>query len=305
MTTMNADQDHGSAYTTHLFGGLSGRVRVASGKQLTDAPLLIAIHGGTYTSAYFDLPSYSLLARAAALGVPALALDRPGYGESPSLPLGHSSIQDQADALIAALEDAWRQYGATTRGIVLIGHSIGGAIATSIAARSKTLPLIGLAVSGVGLRVPPHFPDQWRALPEGPTVEFPVHLKDMVMFGPEGSFDDSMPAASHAADSLAPRQEIIDIVTTWPEVVRDVVRHVSIPVHYRQAEFDHLWIVDQTEVEQFGQAFTASPRVDAAMVRKTGHCMDFHRVGAALQAQQLGFALQCAVEVEKSTFAGD
>jgi pimeloyl-ACP methyl ester carboxylesterase len=179
MTTTNADQDHGSTYTTHLFGGLSGRVRVASGKQLPDAPLLIAIHGGTYTSAYFDLPGYSLLARAAALGVPALALDRPGYGESPSLPLDHSSIQDQADALIVALEDAWRQYGATTRGIVLVGHSIGGAIAISIAACSKTLPLIGLAVSGVGLRVPPHFPDQWRALPEGPTVEFPVHLKDI------------------------------------------------------------------------------------------------------------------------------
>jgi pimeloyl-ACP methyl ester carboxylesterase len=304
MTTMNANQDHGSAYTTHLFGGLSGRLRVASGKQLADAPLVIAIHGGTYTSAYFDLPGYSLLARAAALGVPALALDRPGYGESPSLPLGYSSIQDQADALIAALEDAWRQYGATTRGIVLIGHSIGGAIAISIAARSKTLPLIGLAVSGVGLRVPPHFPDQWRALPEGPTVEFPVHLKDMVMFGPEGSFDDSMPVASHAADSLAPRQEIIDIVTTWPDVVRDVVRQVRIPVHYRQAEVDHLWIVDQTEVEQFGKAFTASPHVDSAMVRKTGHCMDFHRIGAALQAQQLGFALQCAVEGGEANASG-
>jgi len=296
MTTKSTDQDHGSAYTSHLFGGLSGRVRVTSTKQFPDTPLIIAIHGGTYTSAYFDLPGYSLLARAAALGVPALALDRPGYGESPSLPVGKSSIQDQADALIVALEEGWRQYGATSRGIVLIGHSIGGAIAISIAARSKTLPLIGLAVSGVGLRVPPHFPDQWRALPEGPTVEFPVHLKDMVMFGPEGSFDDSMPAASHAADSLAPRQEIIDIVTTWPEVVRDVVRHVRIPVHYRQAEVDRLWIVDQTEVEQFGKAFTASPRVDAAMVRKTGHCMDFHRIGAALQTQQLGFALQCAVE---------
>jgi hypothetical protein len=126
----------------------------------------------------------------------------------------------------------------------------------------------------------------------------------MVMFGPEGSFDDSMPAASHPADSVAPRQEIIDIVTTWPEVVRDVVRHVSIPVHYRQAEFDHLWIVDQTEVEQFGQAFTASPRVDASLVRNTGHCMDFHRIGAALQAQQLGFALQCAVEAGDAVASG-
>ena len=207
MTTMNADQDHGSAYTTHLFGGLSGRVRVASGEATHRRSIAHRnprwdIHLSVLRSARAILSSHALRHSV----FPALALDRPGYGESPSLPFRATrQFRTQADALIAALEDAWRQYGATTHGgSMLIGHSIGGAIATWIAARSKTLPLIGLAVSGVGLRVPPHFPDQWReALPEGPTVEFPVHLKDMVMFGPEGSFDDSMPAASHAADSLA------------------------------------------------------------------------------------------------------
>jgi hypothetical protein len=32
------------------------------------------------------------------------------------------------------------------------------------------------------------------------------------------------------------------------------------------------------------------------MIRDTGHCMDFHTVGPALQLQQLGFALQCAAQ---------
>ena len=48
---------------------------------LPNAPLIVAIHGGTYTSAYFDVPGYSLLDRADASGVPIIAPDRPGYGE--------------------------------------------------------------------------------------------------------------------------------------------------------------------------------------------------------------------------------
>ena len=69
---------------------------------------------------------------------------------------------------------------------------------------------------------------------------------------------------------------------------------MRVPVHYRQAEHDRLWIVDAGEIDAFAARFTAAPRVDAAMVPDTGHCMDFHTIGAALHLQQLGFALQCA-----------
>jgi pimeloyl-ACP methyl ester carboxylesterase len=299
----SSNNQKGTAHevTANLFAGLSGRYCPASAdKQLTDPPLVIAIHGGTYTSAYFDIPGHSLLDLAESIGIPVLAIDRPGYGASAPLAGEGSSIQGQAKFLTTALKEAWTQYGASTRGIVLIGHSIGGAIAISIAAQAGAdLPIIGLAISGVGLRVPAHFPAMWASFPDGP-VEFPVPLKDEVMFGPAGSFVDSMPAASHVSDAAAPRQEIIDIVTTWIEGVRGIVGRVRVPVHYRQAEFDKLWIVDESEVKQFGEAFTSSPSVDAALVKDTGHCMDFHRIGTALQVQQLGFSLQCAVEATGS-----
>jgi hypothetical protein len=71
---------------------------------------------------------------------------------------------------------------------------------------------------------------------------------------------------------------------------------IGVPVHYRQAQDDHLWIVDQGEIDGFARALSKSPRVDAAMMRATGHCMDFHKIGAAFQIQQLGFALQCGAE---------
>ncbi len=282
--------------TANLFAGLSGRYCApAAGKQLTYAPLIIAIHGGTYTSNYFDLPGFSLLDVASLIGVPILALDRPGYGTSPALEGPAASIQSQARFLTQALKQAWEKYGAHTRGIVLVGHSIGGAIATSIAAQNDpNLPIIGLAVSGVGLRVPAHFPAMWASYPDTPTVELPHVLKDEVMFGPKGSYAEEMPDASYAAHAPAPRQELLDIVTTWIEDVRDIVSRVKVPVHYRQGEYDQLWIANQEEVKGFAEAFTASPSVDAALVKGTGHCMDLHNVGTALHLQQLAFSVLCA-----------
>ena len=276
-----------------LFAGLSGRTRkpeaVAGGM-----PLVVAVHGGTYTSAYFDVPGFSLLDRAAALGIPIIALDRPGYGESPMLDDGRMAAQ--ARFLTGALKQAWEQYGAGTSGMVIIAHSIGAAISLRIAGEPDGLPLLGIAVSGVGLRTPEGHQPMWEALPDLPHVDLPSPVKDEVMFGPPGSYGPDMPAASHVSDAPALRAELVDIVSTWHHDVRDVLGRIRIPVHYRQAEIDHLWIVDQSEVDGFAAALVNAPRVDAAMVRGTGHCMDFHRVGAALQVQQLGFALQCAAE---------
>lgn len=278
-----------------LFGGLTGRSRVPAGL-LPDAPLIVAIHGGSYTSAYFDLPGYSLLDRSAVNGIPAIAPDRPGYVGSPMLPPEETTIAGNACALTEKLGEAWERFGAGTRGIVLIGHSIGGAIAATMASAPGGLPLIGLAISGVCLRTPDAHRPQWEALPDTPTVDLPASMKDQLMFGPPGSFDASMPAASHAANAPAPKGELVDIVSTWAGAARGVLGAISVPVHYRQGEFDHLWIVDQGEVDGFARALTRAPHVDAAMLCGTGHCMDFHRIGAAFHTQQLGFAMQCAAQ---------
>ena len=284
----------------NLFAGLSGRIQMQAGASDVDLPLIVALHGGTYTSAYFHLPGYSLLDRAAALGIPILAVVRPGYGTSGPLHGEDASIEGQARFLTEALQEGWQRYRASTRGIVLIGHSIGAAIATCMAAAPQSLPLLGLAISGVGLHTPEAVREQFAATPDTISMDFPAPMKDQVMFGPAGSFLPHMPMASQPAHGPALRREILDINTTWPRRVRDIVGNVRVPVHYRQAEVDRLWIVDESEVQQFAAAFTQSPRVDAAMMRNTGHCMDFHRIAAALQVQQLGFALQCAAEVEQA-----
>jgi pimeloyl-ACP methyl ester carboxylesterase len=276
---------------------LSGRYRFPAAGALTkDYPLIVALHGGTYTSAYFDLPGYSLMERAVMLGMPVIALDRPGYVDTTPFAPEDATIANNAERLDTAIGEIWKRHGGKARGIVVIGHSIGGAITVSIAARHPSWPLLGIAVSGVGLETPRESGSQWAALPKIPLIELPPAMKDMVMFGPDWTFAAPMPALGHESDAPVPRQELIDITSTWHSAVRGLTAKVKVPVHYRQAEFDRLWIVDAEQVRGFGAAFTNSPRVDAALFNSVGHCIDFHRLGAAFQLEQLAFALRCCVQ---------
>ena len=275
---------------------ITGRRRLLAGSSVArDVPLIIALHGGTYTSTYFDIPGYSLLDRAAALGIPIVALDRPGYLGSTPLSPEESTIHKNADALDEVIGEMWEAWGAGTSGVFLIGHSIGGAIVTAIAANHPSWPLLGIAVSGCLLQVPSDSRDQWSALPNIPMIDLPVQLKDQVMFGPEGTYDSGMPQQSYPSNAPVPRAELIDITTTWIARVRSEAAKVTVPVHSRQAEFDHLWVTDAQQVRDFGAAFTASPRVDAELTPFAGHCIDFHRAGAGFQLSQLGFALESCV----------
>lgn len=271
------------------------RTATAATPARPDVPLVVAVHGGTYTSAYFDLPGYSLLDQAAALGIPVVALDRPGYVDSTSVDPGESLILANAKALVDAVGEVWRTEGQGRPGVVLIGHSIGGATVCAMAALNPSWPLLGIAVSGCLLEVPAQARDGFNATPDVPYLELPDDMKEQVMFGPEGTYTPDMPVAGRAANAPIPRAELIDINNGWIQRVRSVNAQITVPVHARQGEFDHLWITDEDQMRQFGESFTSAPSVDARLVPYAGHCVEFHRKGAALELEQLAFALGCAV----------
>ncbi|KQP01799.1 alpha/beta hydrolase [Leifsonia sp. Leaf264] len=276
----------------------SGRTNIGADLDVRpDAPLVIALHGGTYSSEYFDIAGHSLLDNAAERGIPVIAIDRPNYIDSSPLTSEGSIILANAEVIGDAIGSIWEQYGAGTTGVVLIGHSIGGAVATAIAATPQSWPLLGLATSGCLVRVPAESAGAWAALPPIPMIDLPVPMKNQLMFGPAETLDDSMPAASYPSNTLVPKVELLDITGAWIERRAETCGRVTVPVHHRQAEFDHLWVTDQGEVDEYRAGFTSAASIDARLQPGAGHCIDFHLPSSEFQGSQLDFALACAVKV--------
>lgn len=276
----------------------SGRTNIGAGVNAAPgAPLVIALHGGTYSSKYFDIPGYSLLDRGTAAGVPVIALDRPNYIDSSPLESAGSIIFANADVLSEAIGSIWAEYGEGMAGVVLVAHSIGGAIATKIAASSPSWPLIGLATSGCCVRVPEQSKGAWASLPAIPMIDLPVPMKDQLMFGPPDTLNADMPAASYPSNTLVPKAELLDVTGGWIEARAATCAAVTVPVFHRMGEFDHLWIISQEEIDNYKAGFTSAASVDAALQMGSGHCIDFHKPSGEFEDSELAFAKACAESV--------
>src|SRR3954470_13193453 len=70
--------------------------------------VIVALHGGATTSAYFDAPGHprlSLVRTAAALGYSVVVLDRPGYGASAAHADGTTSAEQRVEVAYAAMDE--------------------------------------------------------------------------------------------------------------------------------------------------------------------------------------------------------
>ncbi len=264
------------------------------------APLLVGLHGGLYRGRYFDVPcgrSGSFMDLAAAAGFPVVAFDRPGYGDSAGLPAAENTFERQAALLAQAATAAAEHVGAP--GIVLVGHSIGGMIALTLAAEADEIPLWGVSATGMGLVIPSGGPAEGlSAVASGQATDviaFPAEQGDQVMFGPPWTYDPSVQSEAHESYSPAPAVELIAAPRWSTEKLPELAPRVRVPVHNALAEFDALWDSSADNVAGFAALFTAAPFVDASVARGTGHSIDHHRLGRALHLRQLAFADECRV----------
>lgn len=274
-------------------GRLSGRRSTPPGASLGDTPLIVALHGGSYSSAFFDVPGHSLLEQCAANGCTAVALDRPGYGGSTLLEGAERWLPLNARWLSAGIAKLWRD-APSSRGVVIVGHSIGAAVAIIIAGEARDWPLLGISISGIGMVYPDDGPP--FVAPERPPVriDVPVELKNAAMFGPPGTYDADAPQLAASANEPVIFRDILDINTWWPEHAKRLCASVDVPVHYRQGEYDRIWSQSPDDYRNFAAAFSGAPSIDAAIADRAGHSIDLHKVGASFRAEQIAFARQCA-----------
>lgn len=79
------------------------------------------------------------------LGHDVLNISRPGYGGTPA-PANSTPLRDSIPVFIDFIEQVQRE---RSPGIILVGHSIGGALALSIAYEAeRRLPILGVSAMG-------------------------------------------------------------------------------------------------------------------------------------------------------------
>ena len=267
-------------------------------------PLLVALHGGSYTSRYFAVagtPAGSFLDIAARNGFRAVTVDRPGYGESGSLPDAANTFARHAE-LIDGLAGKLASETRDTPSVVLIGHSIGGIIALEVAARRPAWSLAGVSVTGVGARpAASGLADQLGALAVGGMIDLPVADRDRELFGPAGSYTETARIAAHDSYAPAPAIELSN-AAMWPRrQLVGVAGQVRVPVQAMVAEFDCVWDSSADACAEFAAQFDPLVEVSSSTVPGAGHSVDHHLAGTEVHLAQLAFALHCA---RRLAFAG-
>lgn len=251
-------------------------------------PLLVCIPGGSYNAHYFDVPGHSFVRAATDRGFPVAALNRPGYEDSTAL--AKPTFAGNAEAITRALDDLWSRVKSGCPGIVLVGHSMGGAIAVHIAAQPRPWPLLGIAISAIHYDAPEAVTQAWNSMPPDISIEFTHEQRIQFMYGPAGTFETSVVEAAAGAASPIPVAELLEVVGGWIRDFPTVAAAVDVPVHYGLAEHEKLWNSSPARVSEFAAAFTASPGVSAHHVLGVGHNIDHHNAGQQFRFEVLNWA---------------
>jgi pimeloyl-ACP methyl ester carboxylesterase len=254
--------------------------------------VIVALHGGGTTSAYFDCPGrprLSLLRIGASLGFTVIALDRPGFGSSAPYDDHMADPQRRAELAYEAV-DGIVGSGPGGAGLFLLAHSNGSELALRMAVHERGLQLLGLEISGTGRRHQPAARDVLKR-PEireirrgvGELLWQASHLYPNEVIGGVGS-----PAGSPAYEG--------SIVRNWPK--RDfpaLAGQVRVPVRFTLADHEPFWESGPQGLADVAAMFTASPRVVVNEQRGSGHNLSLGLTATAYHLGVLSFVEECVV----------
>ncbi|MFI7336336.1 alpha/beta hydrolase [Streptomyces sp. NPDC050085] len=275
--------------TEHRSTPLSGLLAGPDPAHGPSRALVVALHGGGMSAGYFDgqaHPDVSLLALGARLGFTVLALDRPGYGPHAGLRPEGRTLREQVDDIGPALAEFVGRRADADAGVLLLGHSYGGKVALALAADRPPRGLLGVDVSGTGLRpaVPPE-----RA---GQGAGFASRLLN---WGP--SFDLYPPGTFLACRSVVapmPARET-DSVGDWTARGADVLARVRVPVRFTFAEHEAWWRHGPDEVADLTGGSARAPRVVVDRLERAGHNVSLGWAARAYHLKVFAFLEECLV----------
>lgn len=229
--------------------------------------VIVALHGGGSTAAYFDCPSdpsLSLLRIGATLGFTVVALDRPGYGSSAPYPQASAHPEQRVRLAYATLDRILgdRPQGA---GLFLMAHSNGCELALRMAAHDRGANLLGIELAGTGIH---------RHEPDLPDAEI-----DQIS-------TDSSSIASYEQE-MGP---------DWPrQHFPALAAQVRVPVQFSVAEFENIWQCSPLALAEIGALFSASPHFVTNQQLRAGHNLSLGHTATAYHLKVLSFVEECVV----------
>jgi pimeloyl-ACP methyl ester carboxylesterase len=274
-------------------------------------PLIVGIHGATYSSQYFNAsPAHTAASLSAYLGVPFVAIDRPGYRDSSALPPtpdGSTFFQEEGKYVHRyILPELWEKYGQPSGAstMILLGHSLGVSACVIVGAlhsleKGTRYPLGGVMISGRTITSAISKSQGEAQIAEARKVgyiEYPPGVKNKIMFGDPklGLASDEILRISEEITQHGLVGEMEDRRFQWDAYWQAYARAVKMPVLAAIGERDGLFQASQRDLESFSSNFTNSSKVETVCIPAAPHCMEMSHWGSAWYLRCFGFAIECA-----------
>lgn len=268
---------------------------------LAEAPqpraVVVALHGGGTTSAYFDCPGrprLSLLRVGAALGFTTLALDRPGYGSSAGYPHAMAHGAQRVDLAYGAVDGI---LGSRSRGagVFVLAHSLGCELAVRMAAEPRGAQLLGVEIAGTGVENQPAA----RALLRTPDInEMRRGLRNLLW-----QHTHLYPAEILGGDAISSGGAHYEstVVKDWPKhEFPALAAQVRVPVRFTLGDHEVVWQSGPAALADIAAMFICSPRVVVNEQPDGGHNLSLGISAAAYHLKVLSFVEECVVARESA-----
>jgi pimeloyl-ACP methyl ester carboxylesterase len=249
--------------------------------------VIVAIHGGATSAAYFDCPGrpdLSLLHTAAANGFTAIALDRPGYGASA---LYQDTMAEPAARVTLAVGavDKILADGPRGAGIFVFAHSLGCELALRMTVSDAGV--IGVELAGTGLR---YSPEAKEILSQATLTRRPAGLREL-LWEPADLYPAEVLTGALSAPGVAYEGPV---TANWARRdFPDLAAKVRVPVEYSAAEHERVWDTSAAALTGIAGLFTSSPRVVVSEMPDSGHNLSVGLSARTYHLRVLSFVEEC------------